>query len=595
MRSRIGLGYAIDRELFYEQNKPPQVGADLDWFCTSWAAIPGILERDPTLTDRPSLDVPFLQRSMTPTQSLLIAMNVAPVDWWILGGSFVLLLTIAVKINQQCRSVADYLISGRKVRLWLGMGAGIAGEVGLVTIVSICEQGYLRGFGFILIGLLSTLILAPLFGIFGFGIERFRASKVMTVSQYLEMRYSRRLRILSGILNALAGVLQMCIFPIIGARFLRALIDAPAVVSQWGLTAPTEWILMGALLSCTVIFTFLGGYVTLIVTNFLQMIVIMVAIYWLFFYLIADIGVQNLWTTLENTKGLAGFYPFAAEGDAYGFVWFSWLMTMSVLLQFSYGPYLQKYASMDRPKTVSRAFLLSSLFTNGRTFVVLGLGVCALAALGETPPDALGASKAEWSTLATPYYLSSVVPPVLMGVLLSGLVFADISTTDQYVLSWSTAIVNDCICPFLKSPLSPEAHIRAVRMTIVALCGLFFVFGMFYSPTLPLWDYLWLCANIIGGTGIAMLMGMYWSKTTTAGAYAAVLICLILPLADLASRQIYAMRHPDGIYPIASETTGLGTYVIALVALVVVSLASGGPTRFWDLARDVQVQNEAEA
>ena len=60
------------------------------------------------------------------------------------------------------------------------MGAGIAGEIGLVSIVATCEQGYLRGFAFVLIGLISKCVLLPLFGIFGFGIERFRATKAMT-------------------------------------------------------------------------------------------------------------------------------------------------------------------------------------------------------------------------------------------------------------------------------------------------------------------------------------------------------------------------------------------------------------------------------
>ena len=82
-------------------------------------------------------------------------MNITPIDWTILAVSFVLFLALAIYLNGLCRSVADYLVSGRKIRLWLGMGAGIAGEIGLVTIVGICEQGYLRGFGFVLIGLLT--------------------------------------------------------------------------------------------------------------------------------------------------------------------------------------------------------------------------------------------------------------------------------------------------------------------------------------------------------------------------------------------------------------------------------------------------------
>ena len=62
------------------------------------------------------------------------------------------------------------------------------------------------------------------------------------------------------------------------------------------------------------------------------------------------------------------------------------MMTMSILLQFSYGPYLQKYAAMDKPRTASRSYLLGTLFGNGRTFAIMGLGVVTLAALGAGQP-----------------------------------------------------------------------------------------------------------------------------------------------------------------------------------------------------------------
>ena len=57
--------------------------------------------------------------------------------------------------------------------MWLGMGAGIAGEIGLIDIAAMCEQGYRNGYSFVLLNLLSLLIVVPLFGVFGFGIERF--------------------------------------------------------------------------------------------------------------------------------------------------------------------------------------------------------------------------------------------------------------------------------------------------------------------------------------------------------------------------------------------------------------------------------------
>ena len=81
----------------------------------------------------------------------------------------------------------------------------------------------------------------------------------------------------------------------------------------------------------------------------------------------------------------------------------------------------------------------------------------------------------------------------------------------------------------------PAHDLRAVRFL--------FLVGMVYEPTLPIWEYMWLLANIIGGTGIAVLFGMYWRRASTAGAYAAVLVSLALPLTDLAARSIDKTRR----------------------------------------------------
>ena len=191
--------------------------------------------------------------------------------------------------------------------------------------------------------------------------------------------------------------------------------------------------------------------------------------------------------------------------------------------------------------------------------------------------------------MATPYYLASVVPPVLMGFLLTGLLFADVSTTNQYILSWSTSIVNDCITPFLKNPLSPKKHIRTVKQVIIALCILFFMFGLVYKPTIPLWEYMWLCASIIGGTGVAVLFGMYWHRATTAGAYAAVFTCLILPLSDLIARRVYLAFGEE--FPLLPRTTGLWTYVLAITLMIVISLCSRKKTKYWDLGKAVREMN----
>ena len=66
-------------------------------------------------------------------------------------------------------------------------------------------------------------------------------------------------------------------------------------------------------------------------------------------------------------------------------------------------------------------------------------------------------------------------------------------------------------------------------------------------------------------------------------------ISVVLPVADLIARRIY---HAQGwVFPIKAETTGLGTYVLAITALVILSLLSRKKTKFWDLGEAVREMN----
>ena len=530
-------------------------------------------------------------------------MNISAIDWSIFAVGFLFFLAWAIYLNTKCHSVADFLVSGRKVRMWLGMGAGIGGEIGLITIAAMCEQGFRNGFSFIWINLLSMLIVVPLFGVYGFGIERFRATKAMSVPEYIEMRYSRNLRIVTGFTNCLAGVIQMCVFPIGGAIFVRRLLHAPAVTPIVGFNIPTDWVLMVILLICPIIFTTLGGYTTLMVTNFFQGMLIMVTMTWLFVHVIThaatppafSAGLQNLWSGLENNLHTAGFNPFADNPDAYGWQWFIFLNVMTILLQFSYGPYLQQYAAMDKPKTVSRSYLLSAIFGFGRGLVIFGLGVAAVAALGKGAPPGLGhLSATEWANYATPYYLSQIgIPVILMGLLLVGLLFADVAVTDKYILSWATSIVNDCIQPFRKNPLEPAQHIRFVRVTIAVLCVVFFLFGLIYKPGMTLWSFMWLTANLIGGSGIVVLLGMYWRGAKALGAYVCIAVCVIVPITDVIARQVLAHSRTGRTLPWTPEQTGLYTYLAGAVLMILFSLISSEKSKYWDLGATVRAMNKA--
>jgi SSS family solute:Na+ symporter len=528
-------------------------------------------------------------------------MHVHPIDWAILAVGFLFYLAWAIYLNGKCRSVDDYLVSGRKVRMWLGIGAGIAGELGLVTIAAMCEQGYQHGYSFVLINLLSLSIVVPLFGVFGFGIERFRATRCTSVPEYIEMRYTRNLRIAVGIINCVAGVLMMCIFPIGGAIFLRQLLGAPPATEIFGSAINTDVLIMIVLLVCPLIFTTLGGYTTLIVTNYFQGVFVVFVMAWLLVHVISHAqqppnfatGLQTTWTGLEDHLQEAGVNPFADSHDAYGVQWFLFLNLMTILLQFSYGPYLQQYASMDRPKTVSRSYLLSGIFGFGRSLIIFGLGVATVAVIGRSQPVPGKFTEVEWINFATPYYLNQIgMPVVLTGLVLLGLLFADVAVTDKYILSWATSIVNDCIQPFRRQQFTPRQQIRAVRLTVAALCVVFFLFGLVYKPGMTIWSFTWLLANLIGGSGIVVVLGMYWPGAKTIGAYVCIAVCVVVPLCDVVARQIIAHIGAKEL-PWTPEQTGLYTYLAGAALMILCSWCSREESKYWDLGKAVREQNLA--
>jgi len=513
-------------------------------------------------------------------------------DWSIAIGMLAALIIVAFSLGKFCKSVADFLLGGRKIRKYLGMSAGAAEGVGLGTIAANMQQGMTRGFALMWTSVLLMLYTVPIFGIMGFGIKRFRATKCMTIPQFLEQRYHKDIRLLLGLTMAVSGILNMAIFPIVGSNILVKYAGLPASFMVAGLECSTVYTVMVGIVALAVFFTFIGGMVTVVVTDFIQASIMIGMIVFAGFLTFHRLGVEKIHETLTVTSGLgaAAFNPFLK--GSYGVQWVLWLVLLTTVNKMAFAPAVQKMASADSPETARKMDLLQSIFGMGMKTFMLLMGVGALAMLGATPPA--GMTESTYQTVAGAMYLREILPHVILGITFAAMLFAEISTEDSYLLSWSAVIINDIVAPLKKKPFNTRQHIWAIRIAIACI-GLFLIgFGFTYNPTMSILDYMYITGTIISGVGLSVLFGLYWKRATTAGTVGTVLVCLLVPLFGLFGKQEFLWGDN---YPLSPQQSGLIAIIGGTVVMVCVSLLTckGKQAHGWvDYGKVVKQMDAAE-
>lgn len=87
----------------------------------------------------------------------------------------------------------------------------------------------------------------------GYCVFRFRESRAMTMGQFLEMRYSRKFRVLAGTLQSASGILDYGLFPGVSGKFFVFFCGLPTTCSIFGFAVPTFVLIMAAYLLISVL------------------------------------------------------------------------------------------------------------------------------------------------------------------------------------------------------------------------------------------------------------------------------------------------------------------------------------------------------
>ena len=501
-------------------------------------------------------------------------------DWAIVAVYLAGTVVIGLYVNRYIRNMADYVVAGRSLKSFIAIASMVGTELGLITVMYAAQKGFTKGFAAFHIGLVAgvaTLIV----GLTGFIVVPLRRMRVMTIPEFYEKRYGRGVRVFGGLLLAVAGILNMGLFLKAGAIFLTGLT---------GLTDPTYVnVVMTVLIALVLVYTILGGMVSVVITDYLQFVVLSFGMLLACAFAIRELEWSSLVETVKTVHGPAGFNPFDPRG--FGTCYVVWMIFTAGLISCAvWQTAVIRACSVESTRVVKRLYAWSSIGFMIRFMIPQFLGICALAYMWQDPHTRqifFDGGKPVDDTILTlhamPVFLSQILPIGLIGLIGAGMLAAFMSTHDSYLLCWSSVLVQDVVDPCLRRPLSNRARLTLARVLIFLIGVFLLVWSLWYPLELDLWDYMAVSGAIYFTGAFALLLaGIYWKRASRVGAYLALGCgaCAVLglkPVKNAVADRLSSWGLAYDFSWIQSEHVGLATAALAVALIFLGSLAFPDP------------------
>ncbi len=436
-------------------------------------------------------------------------------------------------------SIHDFFFSGQRFAWWLPFISMMATGIGSYSYLKYSEQGLNTGMNSAM-GYMNEWFIIPLF-FFGW-LPLMYWTRTKSIPQYFEKRFNRTTRYIT------VGILLAYIFYYIGYNLFTIGLAFEGIFGFspiW--TLPLIVLILGTYVS-------LGGQTAVIFTDLAQGVILYLAGFLAFGYgLYALGGFGEFFSHLPLEHRL----PFAPLRDnpkfnSVGMFWGDALAGSIAFLFLNQG-FLMRFLSIRSLNEARLAGMANVLITLPLSALVVGsigwIGKSILqkqALLGESLISEGGPLAVEDSYHTFVTVVGYVVQsnPVVLGVILSALLAALMSTIDTLINAASAIFIYDIYKPLIRAEADDRHYLKAARAASIAVT----VFGLllaswffFQKGTLMSIHYKGIMV-IIPSIVTTLLLGMLWSRFNSIAASCALLAGVSLTFMTL--------KFPEWIYPL---------------------------------------------
>ncbi|MCR5201705.1 MAG: sodium/proline symporter [Lachnospiraceae bacterium] len=485
-----------------------------------------------------------------------------------------MMLIVGFLSSRKTKDVGDFFLGGRKLGPFVTAMSAEASDMSSYLLMGVPGLAYFSGIadaGWTAMGLIVGTYLNWLFT--AKRLRNYSASiDAITIPDYLKKRYKDNKNII-----LLIGAVFIIVFfvPYTASGFSAC---GKLFASLFGVNYQLAMIVSAIII---IGYTTTGGFLAASTTDFIQSIVMSIALIIVLIYGISNAGGVD--SVIENAKHLPGFLELSATHDnvnnaaaPYGifnkitmFCWgLGYFGMPHILLRFMA---IEKPEKLKLSRRVASVWVLISLGV--ATFLgIVGRAMTEAGALDSLIDDPTSASKAETLIVVLADHISKngFFFALIAGVIIAGILASTMSTADSQLIAASSSVSEDILQNVFKVKLTETGSMLVARLTLigVAIVGAIIAWNP-NSSVFSIVSFAW--AGFGAVFGPAILLSLYWKRSNKYG-----IIAGMITGAATVFIWKYAVRPMGGLWDLYELAPA---FLVAIIFIVVVSLLTPAPEK----------------
>ncbi len=435
-----------------------------------------------------------------------------------------------------------YFLGGRQMGAWVAALSAGASDMSAWVLMGLPTSIYALGLGqvWISVGLaigytISWLLEAP-------RLRRFSivANDSITVPQYLTNRFLSK----SRALQIICAVVFLVAYTIYAASSIKAC--GTLFNTVIGMDTTVAMYLAAAII---ISYTFLGGFSAVCWTDFFQGLLILGAMLIAPIFAVAILDPASSATVPVKYWNVFSSWTDILSGLAWGLGYFGMPHIIIRFMSLKSQKELKKSAKIGITWTILILFFSAMIGVVGRMFIGFDESI-------------------NQNSLVFIAIVRRIFPGVILGILLSAVLAASMSTADSQLLAAASAFASDVYKPVIRKDKASDKEMLWIgRMVVlmIALLALVIASNPNAGSIMALVSNAW---GIFGAAfGPTILLSLFWKRFNFQGAVAGILVGAIVDIGW------FVLLASTGLYEL------LPGFIAGLLAAILVSLCTKKPSK----------------